>query len=255
MIAGCRTMDSKLEIVELERYKSPPRSCSYLPRETAELEYRVIADLSPQAYDQLLKRGWRRFGREFFRPVCQNCRKCRSLRILVDRFRPSRSQRRTLARNAHIQVVVQPPTISAEHLRIFNAYHHDMQQRRGWRYWPISPGTYHETFVAGGQEFAREFLYFDDGRLVGVGLADLAPTGLSSVYFFHEPAWRALAPGVFSILQQWKFALENRLPYQYLGYWIAECQSMAYKANYRPHEILSRYPGDDESPVWLPGEA
>jgi arginine-tRNA-protein transferase len=104
--------------------------------------------------------------------------------------------------------------------------------------------------LLGNWDFAREFLYFDQGRLVGVGLADMTPEALSSVYFFHDPAWRSQAPGVFSVLQQIAYAQQHGLRYLYLGYWVAESQSMAYKSQYRPHEILLRYPHDNEEPEW-----
>jgi leucyl-tRNA---protein transferase len=246
-------MSTALKIVEIARFETGPYQCSYLPHETAQLEYRVIRDISADSYGQLLSRGWRRFGCDFFRPACRACVKCRSLRVIVDRFRPSRSQLRALARNQQIEVVIQPPTVTNEHVALYNIYHHDMQRRRGWRFEPISKQGYEYSFVRGGHEFAREFSYLDRGRLVGVGLADVVPAGLSSVYFFHEPQWRPAGPGVFSILQQWMYARRLGLAHQYLGYWIADCQSMAYKSQYRPHEILVECCRDDERPIWLPG--
>ena len=86
---------------------------------------------------------------------------------------------------------------------------------------------------------------------VGVALVDVVPDAVSSVYFFHDPDWRQNSPGVFSILTTARFAQQQGLNYQYLGSWIPECQSLAYKSNYHPHERLAFYPEDDEEPVWL----
>ena len=239
-----------LPVIDLIRCTTEPYPCPYLPSEIASLDYRILAGVTAPSYQSLLRRGWRRFGRDFFRPACPHCLKCRSLRINVDAFKPSRSQRRTLQHNSQIRVVVQAPTVTPDHLRLYRAYHEDMHSRRAWPRQSLTESGYRETFLAGDPGFAREFLYFDGEQLVGVGLADVVADALSSVYFFNDPAWRARALGVFSVLRQLQFAQEHGLRYQYLGYWIAECQSMAYKSRYRPHEILLRYPADDEEPVW-----
>jgi arginyl-tRNA--protein-N-Asp/Glu arginylyltransferase len=243
----------KLGFVELARFSTPQYECSYIPTEVATLEYRIIAALTSPAYQHLLERGWRRFGVEFFRPACLHCVKCRSLRVLVNDFEPSKIQRRTLRRNAHIDLTVQRPTVTSHHVRLYNAYHEDMHVRRGWPLQQITEERYAQTFVAAPGEFAREFLYVDGGKLVGVGLVDVLADSLSSLYFFHDPAIRSSGPGMFSLLQELRFARELGLRHHYLGYWVAECQSMAYKAQYRPHEILQRFPADQEEPVWLRG--
>ncbi len=246
-------MAPPLQLTTLARFTTPPSRCGYLPTERASLAYRVLVDVTAAQHDTLLSRGWRRFGCEWFRPVCPACTACRSLRIPLATFTPSRSQRRTLRGNATIEVIVQPPTITRAHLQLYNAYHADMHQRRGWPWHPTDPVTYFQTYLSGDWAFAREFLYYERNRLVGVGLADVTPASLSSVYFFHDPAWRPRAPGVFSILQQLAYAQRHGLQYHYLGYWIAACPSMAYKAQYRPHQILVQYPPDDVEPAWATG--
>jgi len=237
--------------MELARFRTQPYTCPYLPYETASLDYRIAEDMSAEAYHELLRRGWRRFGFDFFRPACPRCLKCRSLRIDVQEFKPSSSQRRNLRRNAEIRVVVQAPTMTADHLRLYDDYHEDMHRRRGWPRQARAEACYQEMFLIGDGGFAREFLYFDRDRLIGVALADVVSEALSSIYFFHDPEWRSRALGVFSILQQLQFARDHGLRRQYLGYWISECQSMSYKSQYRPHEILQRYPADDEEPTWI----
>ena len=235
----------------LVHFKSDPGKCPYLPSETASLEYRIIGEITEQGYAELLRRGWRRFGREFFRPACPGCAACQSIRIPVDRFAPSRSQRRALRSNAGIRTVVTRPTVSEDHLRLYHDYHAHMSDRKGWPLAPVSPAEYFSIFLVGSWSFAREFQYYEGERLVGVSLTDVVPTALSSVYFFHDPAWRPRSPGVFSIIQQWLYAKQHSLAWQYLGYWVAACPSMSYKSRYRPHELLVGFPGDHEEPVWV----
>ncbi len=99
-------------LTTLARYTMPPSRCGYLPTERSSLEYRVLVEVTAAQHDALLARGWRRFGGEWFRPVCPACTACRSLRIPLATFTPSRSQRRALRGNATVEVVVQAPTIT-----------------------------------------------------------------------------------------------------------------------------------------------
>lgn len=243
-------MTGELNIIDRVRVQMPPDRCSYLPDETWSLDYRLVGGLADRDYQELLRRGWRRHGQYFFRPACPRCTKCRSLRVLVGRFSPSKSERRVLRRNEGIRVVVRAPTITNEHLRIFNAYHADMHRRRGWPSRTETAEEYYDAFLSGRYGFAREFLYLRGTQLLGVGLVDVVPHGLSSVYFYHDPEWRDDSPGTFSALQEIRYAQETARAYLYMGYWIAECQSMSYKNRFRPHEILERYPDDREQPVW-----
>jgi arginyl-tRNA--protein-N-Asp/Glu arginylyltransferase len=241
----------KHELIELARFSTPQHGCPYVPSEIATMEYRIIAILTSRVYQQMLARGWRRFGHQFIRPACRTCVKCRGLRVLVNDFAPSKSQRRTLRRNSQIELVIQQPTVTDQHLRLYKAYQADMHFRRGWPLQTMTREKYQQIYLAAPGDFAREFLYFDCGKLIGVGLVDVVCDSLSSVYFFHDPTQRSRALGVFSLLQELRFARELGLHHHFLGYWVAECQSMAYKAEYRPHEILQRFPADDEEPVWL----
>src|SRR5207247_9475588 len=126
-------------LTTLARYTTPPARCGYLPTECASLAYRVLVDVTPAQHDALLSRGWRRFGCEWFRPVCPACTACRSLRIPLATFTPSRSQRRALRGDATVQVVMQGPPITGAPLRLYNAYHAAMHTQQGWPSDPIYP--------------------------------------------------------------------------------------------------------------------
>jgi arginine-tRNA-protein transferase len=221
-----------------------------LPGETASLEYRVCDSIEPEQYEGLLERGWRRHGRFFFRPACPGCRQCTSLRVDVTAFRPTKSHRRVLRKNAAIEVEIATPAATPEHVRLYNAWHADMHVRRGWRSDRATLESYAGAFLAGHWSCAREFRYWSAGRLAGVGLVDMLPGALSSVYFYHDPAWRAAAPGTFSILTEIDAARRTNRRWLYLGYWIAACPSMAYKANFGPHELLDDHVDDECTPAW-----
>src|SRR5690606_733326 len=166
--------------------------------EAASLEYRYLLEIGAAEFEEMLSRGWRRQGACFFRPGCPSCVKCRSLRVDLEAFSPSKSQRRTLKRNADVRLIVRRPTVTKEHMAIFNAYHADMHNRRGWNFEPTTGQEYSRTFLAGQFAFASEFLYVRDKELLGVGLVDLTPRAMSSIYFYHRPDWRPMGPGTFS---------------------------------------------------------
>lgn len=236
-------------------FRAPAHDCSYLPAETASLQYHLIPKMSAERYYEYLRRGWRRHGVYFFRPQCTACRQCQSLRVCADTFRPSKSQRRCLKRNEDVECSIHRPSVTDEQLALFNRYHAAMHQKKGWPLRQTTETEYVESFLLGQFEFSYEFRYHRAGQLVGVGLVDMTPWAMSSVYFYHAPEWRPDAPGVFSMLFELVVAQHHRIPRHYLGYWISACPSMAYKSNYGPHEILQRYVEFDEEPEWKPSQA
>lgn len=241
---------------ELLRVVEAPRPCSYLPGEVASLEYRIIPELDRATYSSMLARGYRRFGIQYFRPACHGCRRCRSIRIRVPDFRDSRRYRRVLKLNTDVEVVIRSPELSRAHLDLYRRYHRFMEDHREWPHHDGRAQSYAQAFLLGGEGFAREVAYYRDGELVGCAFLDDVGDAVSLVYFYYSPAWRDASPGVFSILTQLHYARERGYRYAYLGYWIPENRSMSYKSQYQPHELLLRYPGDDEEPVWAePSEA
>lgn len=231
-------------------WQTPPDECSYLPKETASLAYRLTTRTTSEEYEALLERGWRRHGALFFRPACPACTQCRSLRVPVAEFCPSKSQRRCWRRNSDVRFEVARPAVSHAHLDLINRYHVDMHRRRRWplRWWDES--EYVSAFLTGEFEFAYEVRYYRDSRLIGVGLIDITPRCSSSAYFYHAPEWRPDAPGVYSMLVEIHLAREAGRDYHYLGYWIEACGSMAYKSQYRPHELLVEPVDPRQAPVW-----
>ncbi|HZQ53410.1 MAG TPA: arginyltransferase [Bryobacteraceae bacterium] len=236
---------------ELFRVIESPRTCSYLPNETASLEFRAIAAMRPEEYGDLLARGYRRFGWQVFRPACSSCTQCRSLRVAVPQFALNASDRRVLRKNEHVRVELHPLFVTREHVELYNRYQAFMHEHRGWELRTATISSYRDSFLSGEAELGRQWLFFEADRLIGVALMDQAPEAISLVYFFHDPRWRSRSPGRFSILKQLLYAKEQGLRYAYLGYWIERCGSMNYKNRFRPHEILAEYVPDEGTPVWI----
>ena len=227
--------------------------CSYLPRQSARMTYRLAAQLSEQRYEQLLERGWRRFGRVLFRPNCPACSACNGIRVPISTFHPSKSQRRclkTFADIANLSLTVREPTLSREHIQLHNNYHQDMHHRKQWPFRKITPQDYAESFLDGQFPFSREFQYRHNGQLIGLALVDITPNSLSSIYFFHDPGWRDLGLGTYSILQEIETGRQLAKDWLYLGYYIRDCSSMNYKNNYRPNQLLTTFPQDDQPSFW-----
>lgn len=236
----------------------PPGPCNYLPDQLSSLEQLVMQEVTPEEYEQMLVRGWRRFGPLYFRPACQACNRCVSLRIPTDTFQPNRSQRRARAACAHFRVEVGPPRINEQRLALYRAWHAEREQTREWDASPLGPREYFLQF-AFPHPSAREVAYYDDTaeggpRLVGLGICDEMPNAWSAVYFFFDPAYARCSPGSANVVFQVELARARGIPHVYLGYRVQECASLRYKGTFRPHELLEGRPAPEEPPRWLPTE-
>ena len=216
-------------------YRTPPLPCPYLP---GRLERKLFTVLDGAAarplHEQLSQGGFRRSHGIVYRPMCEDCAACRAVRVHASDFRPGRSMRRVLARNASIEAREVTPVASAEQYRLFRAY--QCERHPGGGMADMDFGEYRamveETPV---ETFLVEFRGVD-GTLFGVSLGDRLSNGLSLVYSFYAPASGA-SPGSFMILWHIQRAQALGLDYVYLGYWIAGSPKMAYKARFQPLEM------------------
>jgi arginyl-tRNA--protein-N-Asp/Glu arginylyltransferase len=236
----------------IEHVVEKPHPCAYLESEQASLEVRVMLDVASAEMDALLERGWRRFGPVYFRPACASCSECLSLRVVVDRFAPSKSQRRAARACASLRRVVGEPRIDAARLDLYARWHATREERRGWEPNPQTRERYGLEF-AFPHPCAREAAFYDDaagGKLVGVGLFDETPRALSAAFFFHEPAYARLSLGTANVVALVADARASGRPHVYLGFRVAGCASLRYKGAFRPHELLLGRPGASEEASW-----
>jgi arginyl-tRNA--protein-N-Asp/Glu arginylyltransferase len=223
--------------------------CPYLADLGATTEYRILAEVTPEEHENMILRGWRRFGMQYFRPRCAQCLECVSLRIPIATFRPTKSQRRAWRKCGHLRVGIGVPQADEERCTLFQAWHAMRERTRGWKPTSMSLREYALTFCT-ANPCAREMAYYDGERLVAVGLVDVTAQAVSSIYFFYHPDVAACSLGVASVLFEIEWARQMNCTHLYLGYRVRECPSTAYKAQYGPHELLYGRPEMEDEPVW-----
>ncbi len=224
--------------------------CAYLPKQKTRMYYRYIQDASTQFVSSVIQRGWRRFGNYFFYPICQGCNECKSLRIDTKSFEPSRSQKKAIKRNRDTKILIQSPTLSIEHIELYNKYHSWKAKKDNWQHHNINEKEYYENFVKGAHNFGYEVLYFRDKKLIGVDLIDIVEDGISSIYFFYDPDFAQLSLGTYSLIYQIQLARELKKRWIYLGYWVDGCKAFAYKTKFKPQELLDGFPNIQDIPEW-----
>jgi arginine-tRNA-protein transferase len=224
--------------------------CAYLPGRQTRMYYRHVEEATDAFSSAVIQRGWRRFGKYYFYPICDGCNACKNIRIRVEDFKPSRSQRRAIKRNRDTRIVVRKPTVTQHHIDLYNKYHAWKREKDQWRGATINRREYFENFADGAHGFGKEALYIRDDKLIGVDLFDIVEDGISAVYFFYDPDYARYSLGTYSLLYQIDLAKRLGLSYIYLGYWVDGCPAFAYKENFPPEEILDGFPPLDEEPSW-----
>ena len=224
--------------------------CAYLPGKQVRMHYKYVEHASKTFATAVIQRGWRRFGKYFFHPICNGCNECKSVRIEVAPYTYRKSERRTIKRNEKTQIIVQKPSLTQSHIDLYNKYHAYKHRKDGWSHRNISHREYNENFVEGAHDFGKEVLYIAEGKLIGVDLIDILDDGISAIYFYYDPDYSKLSLGTYSLLYQIKLAKILELPYIYLGYWVDGCKAFAYKPKFQPQEILDGFPHITEPASW-----
>jgi arginine-tRNA-protein transferase len=194
----------------------------------------------------LTQTGFRRSQTIAYRPACENCRACVSVRVVVDEFKPNASQRRVLRANADLMGEAVPAKPTGEQYALFRAYldsrHPDggMADMSMLDYSMMVEDSHIDTvFTEYRLRRVDPFLAArGEGALLAACLTDRLGDGLSLVYSFFAPQESRRSLGSFMILDHIEKARRLGLPHVYLGYWVEGSRKMAYKAAYLPQERL-----------------
>ena len=210
--------------------------CSYLEGMRAQsLFVHSSYPVTTSIYSQLIKQGFRRSGDEVYAPNCPQCMACIPARVPVEKFKPSRSQKRCINKNIDTQAIVKPAVFEQTHYEMYLRYqstrHSDGSMANA------SPDDY--LGFLGSSWCDTRFVEFSiKDELAGVAVIDQFEQAWSAVYTFFEPKFSSYGLGVYAVLWQIEQATLQQKEFLYLGFWIKACKKMAYKTNYQPIQLL-----------------
>lgn len=228
-------------------FLTAPSPCPYLEGENERKVFtHLVGEKATQLNELLTQGGFRRSQNIAYRPACETCRACVSVRILANEFRPGRSLRRVMATNTDMISTEYPAEPSSEQFALFRRYLDSRHKRGGMTEMTI--GDYammvEDTHVATRIVEYRKRTEGDGlsenpaGKLIGVALTDIMHDGLSMVYSYFEPTEGHRSLGTYMILDHIRRAVALGKPHVYLGYWVKGSQKMEYKIRFQPQEHL-----------------
>jgi len=228
-------------------YLTAPTPCPYLEGfQERKVFTHLVGDKAGELNDLLTHGGFRRSQSIAYRPACDLCRACVSVRVIADEFQPSRNLRKVLHRNADLVGEMREAIPTSEQYSIFRAYldsrHHDggMADMTVLDYAMMVEDSHVSTRIV---EYRRRTpdtgITGKGGDLIAAALTDILGDGLSMVYSFFEPGEHDRSLGTFMILDHIARARSMGLPYVYLGYWIDGSAKMGYKGRFLPQQRLA----------------
>ncbi len=228
-------------------YLTAPSPCPYLPgQEERKVFTHLVGERAGELNDLLTHGGFRRSQSIAYRPACETCRACVSVRVVAEDFRPTRSMRRILERNHDLVGEMRLAVPTSEQYSVFRSYldarHRDggMADMSVLDYALMIEDSHVDTRIVEYRQRGPDSAINGRGAggLIAVALTDVLGDGLSMVYSFFESDAAPRSLGTFMILDHIARARRMGLPYVYLGYWVEGSRKMGYKRRFRPQEHL-----------------
>jgi arginine-tRNA-protein transferase len=220
-------------------FLTPGGPCPYLP---GRIERKVFArlggTLAQPLSEALTHSGFRRSQSIAYRPACEGCNACVSVRILAGRFAPSRGQRRTLNRSDDLIRTEVAAEATREQFALLRTYLDSRHPGGGMS----DMGLFDYVAMVEETPVSTHIVEYrkPDGVLVAAALTDKLKDGLSMVYSFFHTGEEARSLGTYMILDHVRAAQRQHLPYVYLGYWVRGSRKMDYKVRFSPLEALTQ---------------
>ena len=220
----------------IKLYQGAESDCSYLHNRKATNIYADPHHPSlDTVYGDLISVGFRRSGEYVYKPGCHDCNACVPIRIPAAEFQTRRSDRRNLKQNKDLEVRCVRAVYTDEYFELYSRYLADRHTDGGMD----NPNE--EDFKRFLLNPWGDTLFMEvrlDDKCVAIAVTDATASGLSAVYTYFDPDLAHRGLGRYCILQQIELSKNLKIPYLYLGYWIAGCQKMQYKDDYKPHELF-----------------
>ncbi|MDX1914605.1 MAG: arginyltransferase [Methylophilus sp.] len=235
------TLPNEIPLQKLQFYVTTPYQCGYLPNRLAQS---LIATpqylVDREVYSGLIQQGFRRSGKFAYRPHCENCKACIPVRILINQFTPTRSQKRAFKRHGDLTVSLMPIGFQNNHFALYAQYqslrHHDAIDHEHTE--KEDPDQYRQFLCQSNVESVMVEFKDTQNQVKIVSVIDIVRDGISAVYTFYDATDGKASYGTYAVMWLCEWAKTLNLPYLYLGYWIQDSQKMAYKQLFNVQEKL-----------------
>lgn len=229
------TLPTDPPLQRIQLYVSTPYPCGYLDgRQAQSLIAAPHHLIGSRVYSELIQNGFRRSGKFAYRPHCESCNACVPVRVPVELFQATRSQRRAWKQHENLSAEVLDLHYSEEHFHLYRAYQSARHPGGGM---DADDAEQYRGFLAQSNVETALVEFREQDQLRMVSVVDRVRDGLSAVYTFYDPTPGA-SYGTYGVLWLTEYCRQLKLPHLYLGYWIAESRKMAYKRGFQPLEAL-----------------
>lgn len=209
----------------------------------------LCLSVEPAEMDRLWAAGWRHFGIFFFQYRHSRHGKVDfnvlPLRVNLQRFALSRSQKRVLKKNQNIRIITGAAAIDETKEALFNKH------RR--RFTENVPSSLHDFLspIPDSVPCANlEICVYDGEKLIGVTFLDLGEKSTSAVYAIFDPAEAKRSLGILMMLHSIRFSRERGYRFYYPGYAYREPFTYDYKKRFSGLEYLDWGSGWKAYPPW-----
>ncbi|KPM39160.1 hypothetical protein AK830_g7425 [Neonectria ditissima] len=148
-----------------------------------------------------------------------------------------------------LEVTLEHDDFTEEKFAVYENYqqvvHNDVPgeiNRKGFKNFLCNSPLRRETMIGPDGRKRRlgsyHHCYRLDGKLVAMGVLDLLPNCVSSVYFLYHESIHRHAPGKLGALYEIALTIEEGYGWWYPGFYIHNCPKMRYKIDYSPQFVL-----------------
>jgi len=226
---------NKPSFEKIQFYTTTKYNCSYIDKMDAQsLVVTPYKSINQSIFQDLIEKGFRRSGQYIYKPNCKSCTACIPIRLPVQKFLFSKTQKRIYKKHGYFKVREAPLAFKQKHFDLYLKYqnkrHNFINNDQN------NLDDYNDFLIKSNVK--SKFIEFWDGDLLKiVSIVDIVSDGISAVYTFYDPDDEKVSYGTYSIIWLINWCKAQQLKYLYLGYWIGECDKMKYKTNFKPYEL------------------
>ena len=226
---------NKPSFEKIQFYKTTEYNCSYIDKIDAQsLVVTPYKSIDQNIFQDLTKKGFRRSGQYIYKPSCKSCTACIPIRLSVQKFLSSRSQKRIFKKHKYFDVREVSLAFKQEHFDLYLKYQNKRHSSINNDQNKIDD---YNDFLIKSNVNSKLVEFWDGDLLKIVSIIDMMSDSISAVYTFFDPDDEKVSYGTYSIIWLINWCKTQQFKYMYLGYWIGECNKMKYKTNFKPYEL------------------